>query len=83
MSRLAEYVQDLANLFGEKAYVHFVCVEEGSTTLVQKIDPESVVRIRAHINAIGVTGGERAEGALRAFKAINRRLAGDNTVGHL
>lgn len=83
MARLAEYMQDLATLLGEKEHVHFVRLEEGSTVLVQKIDRESIPKVSSRISAINVTEGEGAEDALRAFKAIDRRLAEDNAVGHL
>ena len=83
MSRLAEYMQDLATLLGEKDHVHFVRLEEGSTTLVQRIDTESVPKVRARVSAIDLTEGEGPEDALRAFQAIDCRLAADNAVGHL
>jgi predicted XRE-type DNA-binding protein len=56
-------------------------LEEGSTVLVQKIDRESVPKVSARIS--DVAGGEGPEDALRAFNAIDRRLAADNAVGHL
>lgn len=83
MARLAEYMQDLATLLGEKEHVHFVRLDEGSTVLVQKIDTESVPKVRARISAIDVAAGGGPEDSLRAFRAIDRRLAEDNAVGHL
>jgi hypothetical protein len=83
MSRLAEYMQDLAALLGEKEHVHFVRLDPGSTVLVQQIDRESVPRVHARVSAINVTEGEGPEDALRAFKALDRRLAEDNATGHL
>ena len=38
MARLAEYIADLAVIFGEKELVHFVGIEKGSAILIQKID---------------------------------------------
>ena len=83
MARLAEYMLDLATLLGEKEHVHFVRLEEGSTTGVQKLDRESYPKVSVRISTINVTEGEGPEDALRAFKAIDRRLAEDNAVGHL
>jgi len=83
MSHLAEYMQDLSALLGEREHVHFVRLEEGSTTLVQRIDRESVPKVQARVSAIDVIEGEGPEDALRAFKALDRRLAADNAVGHL
>ena len=82
MSRLAEYMHDLAALLGEKEHVHFVRLEEGSTRLVQRIDRESVPKVQAR-GAIDVIEGEGPEDALRAFKALDRRLAADNALGHI
>lgn len=83
MSRLAEYMQDLATLLGEKEHVHFVRLDPGSTVLVQQIDRESVPKVRERISAIDVVEGEGPEDALHAFKALERRLAEDNATGHL
>jgi len=83
MSRLAEYMQYLAILLGEKTHVHFVRLEEGSTMLVQRVDPQSVPKVRARVNAIDVTNEEGPEDALCAFKALDHCLAEDNTVGRL
>jgi hypothetical protein len=83
MARLAEYMLDLATLLGEKEHVHFVRLEEGSTTVVQRIDKESFPKVSARIRTVNVADGEGPEDALRAFKAIDHRLAEDNAVGHL
>ena len=83
MERLAKYMLDLATLLGEKEHVHFMRLEASSTTLVQRIDTESVPKVSARISAINVAEGEGPEDALRAFRDIDRRLAEDNAVGHL
>lgn len=41
MWRLAEYMTDMADLLGEKSYVHFVQIEGGSTVLVQDVEHEA------------------------------------------
>ena len=83
MSRLAEYMGDLATLLGETERVHFVRLERGSTVLVQTIERESLPKVRNRIQRINVTEEEGPEDALRAFRAIDRRLAEDNAIGHL
>jgi|GEM_PF-2304008 len=70
-------------LLGEKERVHFVRLEEGSTVLVRKIGPESLPKVRSRLQKIDVAEGEGPKETLRAFKAIHRRLAQDNAVGHL
>ena len=81
MSRLAEYMADLARLFGRAEQVHFVRLEPGSTVLVQNVEPEAAPQIRNRIRALA--HGEAAGDADRAFNALNRRLAGDDAVGSL
>lgn len=83
MARLAAYLGDLAVLLGEKEHVHFLRLEPGSTVLVQRIDRESVPRVRDRIHAFTRGEGEGADDARNAFKAINRRLAEDNATGQL
>jgi hypothetical protein len=83
MWRLAEYMQDLAALLGEREHVHFARLEAGSTVLVQKIDPESALKVQARVQAIKPVDEEGPEDALRAYRAIDRRLAEDNAVGYL
>jgi hypothetical protein len=83
MWRLAEYMHDLADLLGEREHVHFARLEAGSTVLVQRIDAESAPKVQARIQAIKHAEGEGPEDALHAFRAIDRRLAEDNAVGHL
>ena len=81
MSRLAEYMADLARLFGKAERVHFVRLEPGSTVLVQVVEPEAAPEVRNRIRTLAL--GEAAGDAFRAFKALNRRLAGDDAVGSL
>ena len=47
MSRLAEYMADLAHLLGEAENVHFDHLETGSTVLVQHIEHEAVPKVKA------------------------------------
>lgn len=81
MSRLAEYMADLARLLGKAERVHFVRLEPGSTVLVQNVEPEAVPEVRKRIQAI-VRHDAPADVAA-AFKALNRHLANDNAIGSL
>lgn len=81
MSRLAEYMADLARLLGRAERVHFVRLEPGSTVLVQIVEPEAVPEVRSRVRALAQ--GEAPEDADKAFKALNRHLADDNAVGSL
>ena len=42
MSRLAEYMGELARFLGRSEQVHFVRLEEGSTVLVQTVEREAM-----------------------------------------
>ena len=81
MARLAEYMADIADLLGEKAYVHFVQIEPGSTALLQDVEHEAYPKIRTRV--YDVKRGEGSADAKRAYDAINRRLAADNASGEL
>ena len=81
MGRLAEYLSDLATLFGERPYVHFVQIEDGSTELVQDVEYEAYPKVRTRVH--DVKRGEGPADARRAYDALNRRLADDNASGVL
>jgi len=81
MSRLAEYVADLARLLGEKPNVHLVGIEGGSTVLVHRIDYEAVPKVRERINR--VRSGEGDPDAMMAERHLNARLREDNTGAFL
>lgn len=81
MAHLAEYMAALAAFLGHEERVHFVRLEEGSTVLVQEIEPEAAPRVRERIES--VRRGDGPADALKAFHDIDRALAQDNAVGVL
>jgi len=81
MSRLAEYMAELATLLGEEASVHFKKLERGSTVIVHAIEKEAVPKVRARTAA--VRRGDGVQEAMRAFHAINKLLREDNATGSL
>ncbi len=81
MARLAEYMADLSQLFGEKERVHFVRLIEGSTVLVQKVETQAQPKVKERLQ--GAVSGEGPDDVIRAFRAIDQRLAKDNAVGSL
>ncbi|WP_295389754.1 hypothetical protein [uncultured Thiodictyon sp.] len=83
LARLAEYMKDLAALLGERKHVHFVRLESGSTSLLQRVDPEAAPKIKKRIDALNPSNGTGPDDALRAFRALDRLLAEDNAVGRL
>ena len=81
MWRLAEYMTDVADLLGEKSYVHFVRIDGGSAVLVQDVEHEAYPKVRTRVH--DVKRGEGSPDARRAYDALNRRLAADNASGVL
>ena len=81
MSRLAQYMGELATLLGEPASVHFVRLKRGSTGIVHRIQPEAVPKVRDR--AIAVRRGDAPRDALRAYENVNKMLRDDNGTGAL
>jgi len=81
MSRLAEYMTELANLFGYHSSVHFVRLEEGSTVIVPAVEYEDVPKVRERLTAVHMHEGPTD--AMRAFSQIDRKLSQDNASGVL
>ena len=82
MARLAEYMADLADLFGHKEHVHFDRVAPGSLTLVQRVDGDHHDLIRARLDAAGA-GVPVPDDAAKAIESLNKRLAQDDATGRL
>ena len=76
MSRLAEYMGELARLLGRSDQVHFARLEEGSTVLVQTVESEAIPKWTN-----GSRPRVRPDDVARAFSALNRYLADDNATG--
>ena len=81
MSRLAEYMADLASLLGEAERVHFVRLEDGSTDLVHAIEPEALPIVRQRVHS--VTTDNVPKDVAEAARGLNRLLAEDDAVGKL
>ena len=81
MSRLAEYMGELARLMGRSDQVHFVRVEAGSTVLVPKVEPEAKPEVDERIQSL--TYQNPREDVLRAFNTLNHYLADDKATGSL
>jgi hypothetical protein len=81
MARLAEYMADLAVLLGNVEKVHFVRLKKGSTVLVHAIEWEAAPKVDERIRAVRLQEGP--PDAMKAYRAIDRRLASDNAIGRL
>ena len=81
MARLAEYMGDLARLFGETECVHFERLEPGSAILVQRVEPRAAPEVKRRLSA--VSSGNAPKEIVESYRGINRRLAKDNATGSL
>src|SRR5690348_10913669 len=79
MSRLAEYMADLAKLLGAEHAVHFVRVKKGSTTIVHRVEAEEfpTVRDRTYL----APQPDAPEEIKQPYERIERRLRQDNARG--
>ena len=82
MARLAEYMADLASLFGHKEHVHFDRVAPGSAVLVQHVDDDHRDRVRERLDSASVDGAVPIDVA-DAVESLNARLAKDDATGRL
>ncbi len=76
MSRLAEYLAQLAMILGEEKAVHFVKLAPGSTQVIHRVEREAVPKVRARADS--VRRGDGPSEARRAYRRVNRLLREDN-----
>lgn len=81
MSRLAEYMAELARLLGEHERVHFSHLEPGSAVLVSNIEEPAAPKVTERIAK--VRDGRGPKDAMTAFRNLDNMLAKDNAVGTL
>ena len=82
MARLAEYIADLARLFGYKEHVHFVRVEQGSLVAVQQVEQEYAPLVHERLSTANNVEGVPDDVA-DAVESLNHRLAKDGATGSL
>jgi hypothetical protein len=81
MERLAQYMSDLAAMLGEPSAVHFVELQEGSTSILHRVDPAAADEVRERIEDI--REGQAEVVHIEAYKRLNKRLREDETTGSL
>lgn len=81
MSRLAEYMAELARLLGEQDKVHFKKVEPGSAVLVTVVEASAAPKVDLRVRQ--VREGRGPAEALKAFRGLDDLLAKDNAIGTL
>jgi hypothetical protein len=78
MKRLAEYLRDLAILFGESEYVHFNRLQEGSTSTVIRVEKEAEPKVRERLRSIKRKNAPIE--LMRVAEAIDERAREDNAT---
>jgi hypothetical protein len=81
MARLAEYMADFAELLGHQEHVHFEGVKPGSLSLASRVEPVAQNKVRRRVDEARYGNGPRA--AVKAYQALDDRLAEDNAVGRV
>jgi hypothetical protein len=76
MTRLLEYLTELATILGNRKHVHFLRVEEGSLPCFMEIEEEVESLVIDRVNE--VLNGEGTEEAQAAYKALRDHLKKDN-----
>lgn len=79
MARLAEYLVELARLYGNESAVHFDKVKRGSALLQVNIDEPAVPLVVRRLKLVPTSEGDNQ--AKKAFQAIDKLLRVDNAVG--
>lgn len=81
LRRLAEYLSDLSDLFGEDKSVHLIRIESGSTVPVMLVEREAEPKILERLSAVGRK--DAPPEAMRAAKSIDEKLRKDNAKGEI
>ncbi|WP_232346411.1 hypothetical protein [Cupriavidus sp. USMAA2-4] len=81
MSRLAEYLAQLAQLYGSEERVHFEKLKKGSAIVQVAIEEPAFPKVYQRLQSVKT--GDPDPDAQKAFKAIDRLLRQDNAVGTL
>ena len=81
MSRLAEYLTQLADLLGSHEHVHFLNVKKGSAVPQAKVDYPAIPKVQARLQLAHTV--DAPDDIRRPFEAINRLLKADNAKATL
>jgi hypothetical protein len=81
MGKLAEYMADFAALLGMEHAVHFDHLEDGSTTIVSRVEFEDVPKVTTRLTEI--RNGTASRELARLVAQIDDRLANDNAIGRI
>jgi hypothetical protein len=81
MCRLAEYMLELAALYGSPASVHFKGIRQGSAVLNAVIESDAVASVESRLRS--VNDASAPDDLRRAYQNINGMLKSDKAVGEV
>ena len=81
MNRLADYLVELAKLFGNEDQVHFLKVNKGSAVPVIEVEPAANQKVQTRLRL--VNNSDAPADLVSAHKKINQYLREDNTSAYL
>ncbi len=81
MARLAEYLTDFAILLGNKEYVHFVAVEDGSAAPLALVETEKGAQVHERLKQ--AASGSGPVDAPGIYAKLNTRFTEDNGYGEV
>lgn len=81
MNRLADYLTQLAKLFGSEDQVHFMKVNKGSAVPIIAVEPTANQKVNARLRL--VNSPDAPVDLINAHKKINQYLREDNTSAYL
>jgi hypothetical protein len=81
MERLAEYMGELARLFGNVDKVHFLKLKRGSAVLETEVESVAVPKVRQRLTQMDAVAP--GDDVTMSFRKLNLMLACDNAVGKL
>jgi hypothetical protein len=81
MSRLAEYMLELAALYGSQALVHFNGLRKGSTVLNASIEQPAVNEVESRLRLVHDSAAP--DDLRKAYQSLNNMLKADKAVGQI
>src|SRR5262245_19291571 len=79
MKRLAQYMTELATIYGSQESIHFVRLEKGSAAVVKRVEFESIPKVKERLE--GIKHRDAPQDAIEAYSTLDQMLAEDNAIG--
>ena len=80
LERLAQYLLELAGLFGNAERVHFKTLKRGSVQVVSAVEREAIPKVRARLQSVHSDAPDEPR---QHYQKLNALLGEDNAVGSI